>query len=207
LSARPTPAPVKRAAAGLGITAPLRRVKAAIRLGREGARLQLSFWIGALPLRRLRHALYRRLGMRLDRGARVHRGLEVRAPANVHVGTGSVIGFDSILDGRAGIRIGRHVNISSRVAIWTVQHDHRDPDFRDLGAPVVIGDRAWISFQATILPGVSVGEGAIVAAGAVVTKDVAPYAVVGGVPARVIERRFPQQLDYELTATPAPWFI
>lgn len=205
MSARTTPAPLKQAAAALGILGPLRRVKAALRLGREGARLQLTLWIGLLPLRTLRHALYRRLGMNLARGARVHRGLEVRAPANVHVGAGSVIGFDSILDGRAGIRIGRHVNISSRVAIWTVQHDHRDPEFRDHGAPVVIGDHAWISYQATILPGVSVGEGAVVAAGAVVTKDVAPYAIVAGIPARVIERRPLQQLHYELAAS--PWFI
>ena len=70
-----------------------------------------------------------------------------------------------------------------------------------------IGDRAWLSFRATILPGVSVGEGAVVAAGAVVTSDVPPYAIVAGVPARVVGERSPRELSYELGASAAPWFV
>jgi acetyltransferase-like isoleucine patch superfamily enzyme len=199
--------PVKRLAAALGVAEPLRALKAGARMGREGATLQFGFWIARLPVRSVRHALYRRMGMAIGSGARVHRGLELRAPGNVTVGSGSVIGFDAILDGRRGITIGRHVNLSSRVAIWTLQHDHRDPRFGDTGGPVVVGDRAWISYQATILPGVSIGEGAIVAAGAVVTKDVAPFTIVAGVPAQPVAQRSPRELHYELTAHSAPWFI
>ena len=69
-----------------------------------------------------------------------------------------------------------------------------------------IGDWAWLSFRSTILPGVTIGEGAVVAAGAVVTRDVPPYAIVAGIPARVVGER-PRELDYDLNTQAAPWFI
>jgi serine acetyltransferase len=204
---RPTPTPIKRVAAALGIGDELRRLKRGVRAAGVGAGLQVSFWVGRLPARALRHLCYRWMGLRLGAGAVVHRGLELREARAVQIGEGTVIGFDVILDGRRGITIGRHVNVSSEVAIWTLQHDHRDPSFGAVGAPVTVGDRAWLSFRATILPGVSVGEGAVVAAGAVVTRDVAPYAIVAGVPARVVGERSPRDLSYDLTAMPPPWFV
>jgi acetyltransferase-like isoleucine patch superfamily enzyme len=130
----------------------------------------------------------------------IHKGLEVRALREVSLGSGTVVGFDCILDGRGGIRTGRNVNMSSEVAIWTMQHDHRDADFGVVSAPVVVGDRAWLSFRAVVLPGVTIGEGSVVCAGAVVVKDVAPYTVVAGVPARVVASR-PTNLRYELGRT------
>jgi acetyltransferase-like isoleucine patch superfamily enzyme len=123
----------------------------------------------------------------------------------VTIGDGSVIGFDAILDGRGGLTIGRNVNLSSEVAIWTAQHDHRSPTFAARCAPVTIGDRAWLSFRTTILPGVTIGDGAVVAAGAVVTTDVPPFAIVGGIPARIIGVRT-RELSYEFVRG-APWFI
>jgi acetyltransferase-like isoleucine patch superfamily enzyme len=147
------------------------------------------------------------MGMQLARTACVHRGLEVRAAHNIEVGDGSIVGFDAILDGRSGITIGRHVNMSSGVAIWTLQHDHRDPGFGAIGGAVVIGDRAWLSFRATVLPGVTIGEAAVVAAGAVVTRDVPAYAIVAGVPARVVGERAPRELSYDLRTSAAPWFV
>jgi len=101
------------------------------------------------------------------------------------------------LDARRGLVIGNYVNFSSEVMIWTLQHDHNSPTFADKGGKVVIGDRAWISCRAIILPGVTIGEGAVVAAGAVVTKDVAPYTIVGGIPAKEIGKRN-RDLTYEL---------
>jgi acetyltransferase-like isoleucine patch superfamily enzyme len=204
---RPTPAPVKRAAAALGIDAQLKRYKRATQAADAGARLQAAFWVGGLPIRKLRHACYRRMGLTLGSGAVVHRRLELRAASGVQIGDGTVIGFDVILDGRRGIAIGAHVNVSSEVAIWTLQHDHRDPKFGDCGGRVTIGDRAWLSFRATILPSVNIGEGAVVAAGALVTRDVPPYAIVAGVPARVVGWRSPRELSYELGGSAAPWFV
>lgn len=203
----PTPAIVKRIAARLGVAQPLLELKDRLRGARSGAALQAGFVVGHLPARRLRHALYRAMGLTLGEGALIHRGLEIRDPRRVRIGTGSVIGFDAVLDGRSGITIGRHVNLSSQVAIWTMQHDHRDPAFRASGAPVSIGDRAWLSFRVTVLPGVSVGEGAVVAAGAIVTRDVQAYEIVAGVPARVVGQRSPRDLTFTLVDDAAPWFV
>lgn len=204
---RPTPDVIKRLAGALGITDQLKRVKQAMKSARAGVAFQGVIVVAHIPARWARHALYRRMGMRLAPTACIHRGLEVRSARNIEVGEGTVVGFDAILDGRTGITIGRHVNLSSEVAIWSLQHDHRDPEFRAFGSPVVIGDRAWLSFRTTVLPGVTVGEGAVVAAGAVVTKDVPPYAIVAGIPARVVGERAPRDLDYDLMAAAAPWFI
>jgi acetyltransferase-like isoleucine patch superfamily enzyme len=204
---RPTPRAVKRLAIALGIEPGLKRFKAGVRGAEAGVRLQGAFFVAHFPVRKARHAVYRRMGVRLGRGARVHRGVEIRDPAQIEIGEGSVIGFDAILDGRRGIRIGRQVNISSAAAIWTMEHDPNDPNFGAHGAPVVIGDRAWLSFRCVVLPGVTVGEGAVVAAGAVVTRDVAPYAIVAGVPARVVGERSPRALTYTLEDELTPWFV
>ncbi len=109
---------------------------------------------------------------------------------------------------RDGIRIGCNVNLSSDVHIYTEQHDHRDPWFRcnsDGSFGVTICDRAWIGPDTTLLPGVTVGEGAVVAAGAVVTGDVAPYTIVAGIPARKIGDRN-RDLRYEFTGRPVPFY-
>jgi maltose O-acetyltransferase len=73
-----------------------------------------------------------------------------------------------------------------------------DPTFPDFYRPISIGHHAWIGIRATILGGVTIGEGAVVMAGAVVTRDVPPYAVVGGVPAKVIRERTPRNLNYTI---------
>jgi acetyltransferase-like isoleucine patch superfamily enzyme len=203
----PTSPVVKRWAATLRIDGPLKRVKRSLWSAQQGAALEVAFLVARLPVRTLRHVAYRSLGMRIGKQALIHRGVEIRNPGQVEVGEDSVIGFDSILDGRFGIKIGRHVNVSSQVAVWTVQHDHRDPGFGAVGASVNIGDRAWLSFRCTVLPGVTVGEGAVVAAGAVVTRDVPPYAIVAGVPARVVAQRSPRELSYRLNQGTAPWFV
>lgn len=136
--------------------------------------------------------------MQVGNGSTIYRTPEVRAAHKIRIGKNSSIGKNAILDGRCGISIGDNVNLSSEVAIWSLQHDVQDPNFAAVGGPVVVGDRAWLSFRATVLPGVSIGEGAVVAANAVVTKDVAPYAIVAGIPARVIGERN-HELRYTLS--------
>lgn len=148
------------------------------------------------------------MGMQVSPSAKLYRWREVRDPRNISIGDGSIIGMWAILDGREGITIGKNVNFSSEVALWTLQHDYNSPTFATEGGPIVIGDRAWISFRATILPGVTIGEGAVIAANSVVTKDVAPYTVVGGIPAKPLMQRT-GKLSYEWTnaRSHAPWFI
>jgi acetyltransferase-like isoleucine patch superfamily enzyme len=162
-----------------------------------GAEMELLRLIGVIPSHLLRRALFRMKGMKMGNNSYIYSGAEVRSPARVAVGEGSIIGLRSTLDGRRGITIGNHVNLSSEVAIWSLQHDPSEPGFDAVGGSVTIDDFAWISFRATILPGVQIGEGAVVAAGAVVTTDVAPWTIVGGVPAKHIGER-PRHTSYRL---------
>lgn len=163
----------------------------------HGFKFLLLILTGRVPSHTLRRLLYRAFGMQIGERTVIYMGAEVRHPANIRIGPGSIVGHRAILDGRHGITIGRNVNFSTGVWIWTVQHDPSSPTFDDVGGPVVIGDHAWISCRTVILPGVTIGEGAVVAAGAVVTKDVAPYTIVGGVPAKPIGER-PREIAYEL---------
>ena len=127
--------------------------------------------------------------MKKDSSAVLYSGFIIRNPSRVSIGGGTVVGYNCELDGRQGLTIGKNVNISSDVKFYTLQHDYNDPEFGAVGAPVVIGDYAWISVRAIVLPGVTVGKGAVVAAGAVVTKDVPEYTIVGGIPAKIIGQR------------------
>jgi acetyltransferase-like isoleucine patch superfamily enzyme len=107
----------------------------------------------------------------------------------VHIGNNSIIGNDAFLDGRRGLFIGNNVNIAGEVRIYTMEHDVNSPTFESTGSAVTIKDYVYIGTRVTILPGVNVGEGAVIASGAVVTKDVEPWTIVGGVPARYIKSR------------------
>lgn len=117
-------------------------------------------------------------------------------PRRITIGQRSVINRGVVLDGRFPLTIGDNVSISIGSVILTLEHDLHAADFRAVGAPVTIGDRVFIGTRAVVLPGVSVGEGAAVAAGSVVTKDVDPYTIVGGVPAKAIGSR-PRNLTYQ----------
>jgi acetyltransferase-like isoleucine patch superfamily enzyme len=162
------------------------------------ARDFLAEAVGWLPAHGLRLLLYRRLlGVSIGAQASIHRNCRFYRAAGVRIGKQSVVNRDVLLDGRTGLTVGDNVSISEGVAIFSLEHDPNSPTFDSRGGPVIIGDRVFIGARAIILPRVSVGEGAVIAAGAVVTNNVAPYTIVGGVPARHIgERR--RDLAYSL---------
>ena len=133
----------------------------------------------------------------------LYSGTEIRNPSGLCIGKGSIIGDNAILDARAGIKIGKNVNLSSNVSIWTLQHDYRDPDFAcnpNHYGPVRIENRVWIGPNSIILRNVTIGEGAVVAAGSVVTHNIPPFELWGGVPARSLGKR-PQNMRYEFKGT------
>lgn len=159
-----------------------------------------------IPSQSIRHSFLRVMGMRLQQGAVVYMGTEIRHPRGIVIGCYTTIGHNCILDGRGGLHIGDRANLSSEVMIWTVQHDPQSPTFEVVSGPVVIEDYVWISSRAIILPGVTIGNGAVVAAGAVVTKSVEPFTIVGGVPAKIIGKRI-ENLDYRVGTASALWFV
>ena len=119
----------------------------------------------------------------------------------MRIGKGSIIGDNAILDARRGLFIGRNVNLSSNVSVYTLQHNHRDIYFRspqsdEQDMSVRIDDRVWLGANVIVLPGVHIGEGAVCCAGCVVTKDVEPFTVVAGIPAKKVGER-PRNLLYE----------
>lgn len=165
--------------------------------------------INHIPSYTLRHAWYRKLlGWHIGPKAAILMGQYVQMAGirssgqKVSIGTGTVINRGCLLYTTGGIVIGEHVSISAGVWLVTGTHDMNDEQFADSYTPITIGDHAWIGIRATILAGITIGEGAVVMAGAMVTHDVAPYTVVGGVPARVVTQRGLRDLSYSLDFHP-----
>ena len=169
---------------------------------------------GYIPSHTIRLFFYRNLfRIKIGKDSSIHWRAEFNQPSGIAIGHNTIIGNDAFLDGRftrkwlakeikivsylkeffnpsvRPLTIGNNVSIAGEVRIYTMQHDIDDPDFKEVGAPVVIDDYVVIGTRVTILPGVHIGKGAVVASGAVVTRDVAPYTVVGGVPAQFIRNR------------------
>jgi len=118
------------------------------------------------------------------------RKVNVVNPSNISIGNHVVINKAVMLDGRsAELIIGDNVDIAQETNIWTLEHDINDENHSIVPGKVVIDDHVWIASRVTILPGVHIGRGAVVASGAVVTKDVPSMAIVGGVPAKIIGER------------------
>tara|TARA_B110000114_G_C14843236_1_gene297553 strand:+ start:115 stop:597 length:483 start_codon:yes stop_codon:yes gene_type:complete len=131
-------------------------------------------------------------------------GLEIRKGENISIGNNCVINKKVLLDGRGGnLIIGNNVDIAQETNIWTLEHDVHDDYHKDKGADVIIEDYVWIASRCTILPGVTIGRGAVVASNSVVTKDVPQMSIVGGVPAKIIGTR-KSELKYKLNYS--PWF-
>ena len=114
---------------------------------------------------------------------------KIWAPWNLKLGTYVAIDDEVNLYNVDIITIGTKVAISREALICTATHDITRLNRPLKTAPITIGDGVWIGARATVLPGVNIGEGAIIAAGAVVTKDVEPWTVVGGNPATFIKKR------------------
>lgn len=157
------------------------------------------FWINNIvthiPSRHIRLAFLRFAGAKIGKISMFGQ-FEIRKPSGLHIGDGCSIGLRVLLDARNGLVLRKNVTIASDVIIWTQHHDYNNPKFSVSGAPVIIEEYAWICSRSIILPGVKIGRGAVVASGAIVTKDVPNYAVVGGGPAKIIGERQCKEYDY-----------
>lgn len=160
--------------------------------------------IGNIPSHHIRRFFYRSAGIRIGKGSSMHMYIRFYNPSGIKIGEDSIIGEFCVLDGRDKLIIGDHVDIASEVMIYNSEHNINDEYFSAITAPVVIEDYVFIGPRAIILPGVKIGKGAVVAAGAVVTKDVPPFAIVGGIPAKIIGERRLKNPSYKLGR--AAWF-
>lgn len=154
--------------------------------------------VGFIPSHSLRILIYKLDGVKIGKKAHIHMGTQFFNPTKVKIGEGTIIGQNAFLDGRDELIIGKHVDIASDVLIYNSEHDINSDDFRPINGSVVIGDYVFIGPRAIVLPGVNIGKGAVVAAGAVVTKNVNEFDIVGGVPAKVIGERKNKEPNYVL---------
>jgi acetyltransferase-like isoleucine patch superfamily enzyme len=185
----------------------------------DNMRIIIDFWVflstltGLIPSHTIRLFLYRHLfRIKIGRDSSIHWLARFNQPTGISIGHNTIIGNDAFLDGRSvrikngksklavylneffnpkerPLIIGNNVSIAGEVRIYTMEHDIDDPDFREKAAPVIIDDYVVIGSRVMILPGVHIGRGGVVASGAVVTHDVEPYTMVGGVPAKFIKNR------------------
>ncbi|MBU0974610.1 acyltransferase [Patescibacteria group bacterium] len=156
----------------------------------------LWWGVGIIPSHTIRKFFYRLSGMKIAHGSTIHMMARIYDPRHIIIGEDTIVGERATLDGRkqlpnsgGGLQIGDHTDIASEVMIWTSQHDIHDPNFKAIEKKVTIGDYVFIGPRSIILPGVNIGNGAIIAAGAVVTKNVEPFAIVAGTPAQKIGER------------------
>lgn len=153
-------------------------------------------WVARVPSHHFRLWFYRRW-MKFEIGTQSSIFMDAwfDTKSSFKMGKCSTINPKCRLDNRGGLTIGDNVSISNEVCILTADHDPKSANFAGRERPVVIEDYAFIGTRAMILGGVTIGRGAVVAAGAVVSRDVAPQSIVAGVPAREIGKRL-AEFDY-----------
>ncbi len=139
----------------------------------------------------IRSIFYRKiLNIIMDHTVNIQMGCYIyNSNGYFRIGENSVINRGCTLDRRGGLDIGSRVNISAEAAIYTAGHNIDSPGFFDYLKPVVLEDYVWVGTRAMVMPGVTIGRGAVVLPGAVVTRNVAPFKIVGGIPAKVIGER------------------
>jgi O-antigen/teichoic acid export membrane protein/acetyltransferase-like isoleucine patch superfamily enzyme len=188
----------------------LRRLATTIRyISAATVKYTTNYIVSYFPSHTLRYFWYRRvLGWDIGDDACILMGQYIQMTGirtsgrRVSIGNGTVINQKCLIYTSGGLIIGSNVSVSAETALITGTHDINDPNFTSNYRPIIIDDYVWIGTRAMILQGVTIGQGAVVMAGAVVTHDVEPFTVVGGVPAKPITERKLHDLSYRLIQHP-----
>jgi acetyltransferase-like isoleucine patch superfamily enzyme len=157
-----------------------------------------NYIIGMVPFWFIRKFYYKLLGIDIGQRTVIDMEQYLVCPAGLKIGQHTHINRGCMIDSRGGITIGNNVSISHKVSLVSASHDIKSSTFDYLSAPIFIHDNAWIGLNAIILKGVTIGEGAVIAAGSVVTSNVLPYSIVAGIPAKELGKRN-KELNYDCT--------
>jgi putative colanic acid biosynthesis acetyltransferase WcaF len=150
---------------------------------------KLLFRFSPRPCFGWRRAVLRCFGASVGKQVNMYSSTRIYFPWNLTVGDWSAIGEEALIYNLGPVTLGQKVTISHRAHLCAGTHDYRQTDLPLLKPPIEIKDQAWICADAFVGPGVTVGEGAVVGACAVVVKNVEPWAVVAGNPARFVKKR------------------
>jgi len=160
--------------------------------------LQNLYNITVFKIAKIRALFWKRFVKKMGKNVFIMKSCRLLCPAGISFGKSVCINHHCDISGHGKLEIGNFVMIAPFVQIITANHGHSDWDKPMMGQPnqpkpVIIEDDVWIGTHATILPGVTIGHGAIIGANSVVTKNVHPYAIVGGNPANIIKYRFDEE--------------
>ena len=133
--------------------------------------------------------LLRCFGAKVHKTAVVYSGAKIYAPWNLEMDAYACIASGVDCYNAAKITIGMHATISQKTSLYTASHDISTTDFKWFSKPIIIEDQVWIAAESFVMAGVTIGQGAVVGARAAVFKDVEPWTVIGGNPAKFIKNR------------------
>jgi putative colanic acid biosynthesis acetyltransferase WcaF len=150
------------------------------------------------PFHRWRAFLLRRFGAKLGPNVHIYPKASIWAPWNLTCEDQSTIADDAVIYNPEHIKLGSHAIVSQQAYLCGATHDYEDPQFPLIAFPISVGSYAWICARATVQPGVSIGEGAVLALGAVATHDLDPWTVYAGVPARRLKSRVRREVRWQV---------
>lgn len=158
------------------------------RLGRVlwGAVYVLLFRPSPRPLHAWRSWLLRRFGAQLGPHCHIYPKSRIWAPWNLHCEEGAAIADEAIIYNAARVHLGSYAIVSQQAFVCAATHDFNHPAFPMITAPISLGRNAWVCARACVLPGVTVHDGAVLGLGAIATRDLDPWRVYAGNPARAV---------------------
>jgi putative colanic acid biosynthesis acetyltransferase WcaF len=155
------------------------------------------------PLHAWRATLLRLFGAKLGAGCHVYPGARIWAPWNLHCEDAVAIGDGAEVYNPAPVHLGSHAILSQDSYLCGATHDYDDPAFPLMAYTMDVGAYAWVCARASVAPGVSVGEGAVLGLGSVASRDLEPWTIYAGVPAVKIKQRKAHAGAEQMTAPPS----
>lgn len=149
----------------------------------------IAFRPSPRPLHGWRRFLLRCFGAKIGPHVHIYAGARIWAPWNLICEGYGAIADEAIVYNPLPIRLGSYAIVSQQAYLCGATHDYEDPKFPLVASPITLGAYSWVCARATVQPGVNLGEGSILGLGSIATRDLEPWTVYGGIPARPIKKR------------------